>query len=123
MDKLYISSYTKPECLAHVPTGTLAKSPLLFLGKSIDHEMIYNPAFMIKHPKTNMMYDTFYICLESIQSGNIAVFSNNKLKQIVTCGGKSSCFLAFDPTLKYMININYWDSSISIHNINNNNII
>lgn len=121
MDKLYISSYTKHESLAHIPKGKCAKSPLLFLGKSLDNSMIYNPAFMIKHPKTNSMYDTFYICLESIQTGHIAVVSNNKLKQIVTCGGKSSCFLAFDPTLKYMININYWDSSISIHNINTEN--
>lgn len=123
MDKLYISSYTKHESLAHIPKGKCAKSPLLFLGKSIDCCMIYNPAFMIKHPKTNSMYDTFYICLESIQTGDIAVVSNNKLKQIVTSGGKSSCFLAFDPTLKYMININYWDSSISIHNINTENYL
>ena len=121
MDKLYISSYTKHESLAHIPKGKCAESPLLFLGKSIDNCMIYNPAFMIKHPKTKSMYDTFYICLESIQTGDIAVVSNNKLKQIVTSRGKSSCFLAFDPTLKYMININYWDSSISIHNINTEN--
>ena len=123
MDKLYISSYTKHESLAHIPKGKCAKSPLLFLGKSIDSCMIYNPAFMIKHPKTNRIYDTFYICLESIQTGHIAVISDNKLKQIVTCGGKSSCFLAFDPTFKYMININYWDSSISIHNINSENYL
>ena len=121
MDKLYISSYTKHESLAHIPKGKCAESPLLFLGKSVDNCMIYNPAFMIKHPKS--MYDTFYICLESIQTGDIAVVSNNKLKQIVTSGGKSSCFLAFDPTLKYMININYWDSSISIHNINTENYL
>jgi len=123
MDKLYISSYTEHESLAHMPKGKCAKSPLLFLGKSLDYRQIYNPAFMIKHPKTNRIYDTFYICLESIQTGHIAVISDNKLKQIVKCGGKSSCFLAFDPTLKYMININYWDSSISIHNINSENYL
>ncbi len=121
MDKLYISSYTKYKCLAHVPSGKCADSPLLFSGNSVDNKMIYNPAFMIKHPQKNSIYDTFYICLESIETGHIAVVSNNQLKQIVTCGGKSSCFLAFDPTLKYMININYWDSSISIHNINSEN--
>ena len=47
--------------------------------------------------------------------------NNNKLQLIsnVSCGGKSSCYLIFDKNLENIININYWDSSITVHPIEN----
>ena len=119
MNKLFITSYTNFNCLAHLPSGKPTKSPLLLLDNSdeisICNKELYNPAFMIKHPKS----ETYYVCLESIYRGHIATISENEIKQVITSGGKSSCFLAFDPCLKYLVNINYWDSSISIHSIDN----
>uniref|UniRef100_A0A6C0AV11 6-phosphogluconolactonase n=1 Tax=viral metagenome TaxID=1070528 RepID=A0A6C0AV11_9ZZZZ len=121
MNNICISSYTDFHCLAHAPSGTIADVPLLLLNNSeknpISIPELYNPAFMIKHPKS----ETYYACLESINEGHIATISDMKLKQILKCGGKSSCFLAFDPSLKYLVNINYWDSSISIHSIDTQN--
>ena len=97
----------------------------------ICYESIYEGAigtFQIKRnetQKSNLNY------IESIESGE----SNDKeinykgtmvkthdvleeIKKVDSCG-KSSCYLLFDKDCKNVININYWNSTISIHPLNN----
>jgi len=120
MDKLIVSSYNNFSLLAHKVLGEESKNSLIiFDGSVINSDInLKNPAFILKHPNKQIMY----ICYESIYDGYIATieYKNNNLKilNVVSSEGKSSCYLEFTPDMQYIININYWDSSISIHPIN-----
>ena len=116
---LLITSYNNFSCLAHIPTGTQNKKPLLFKNSIIQSEYeileCYNPAFVLKNPDYNILY----ICCESIESGHILTleydsnFQTKVLSVIET--GKSSCYLALDSSKKNLIAISYWDSVITVH--------
>ena len=120
MTELLICSYNDFSNLAHIPKGKEAKFPLYWKGNKYFFKYNNNPAFVLKHP----VYQYYYICNESIFSGSISTFllKNNELKLINTVSscGKSSCYLVFDKNLEYIININYWDSIISVHPLKNN---
>ena len=120
MSNLFICSYNNFSKLAHIPNGIEAKLPFSVNEKKYIFKKNINPAFVLKNPQ--LPY--FYVCSESIYSGYISTFviKNNKLEHIKTVSscGKSSCYLAFDNKMEYLININYWDSIISIHPLKNN---
>ena len=116
MDNILVCSYNNFDVLAHKVRGCLSSNPisflenLNFLGNNIK---CVNPAFAIRRGKY------IYVCCESINDGYILTI-NSETKEIVktvsSCG-KSSCYLQVDPNDKYIININYWDSIISVHPI------
>lgn len=128
MDKLIISSYNNFSFLAHKPIGIQNLSKLIYLNNDskINYNKInncYNPAFILKHPKLNLIY----VCNESIYDGHIStiIINENNLIEVnsVSSCGFSSCYLEFDKEYNNIININYWNSTISIHPINNNGIL
>jgi len=121
MDNLVVSSYNNFSVLAHKVNGTINNnSILMYDGKlHISDLQLENPAFILKHPYKCLIY----VCYESIYDGHIATleYNNNNLTLLneVKSEGKSSCYLEFTPDMKNIININYWDSSITIHPLNN----
>lgn len=124
MEKLIVTSYNNFSLLAHIPQGKEAKSAFSLLNNNHNQELnfpeCYNPAFIIKHPSEPYIY----VCYESIYEGAIGTYKveNNSISLVknVSSGGKSSCFLLFDREMKNIINVNYWDSSITVHPIKNN---
>ena len=121
MTDLIISCYDKFNLLAHLPRGEENNNHFVFNGKTYTFPEIYNPAYILIHPKSQYIY----ICNESIYNGSLSTFSfddNKTLKLIKTVSskGKSSCYLCFDKMMKNIININYWDSTISVHPLKNN---
>ena len=113
--KLVVSSYTNFKNLAHKPKGIVNKNAITFNNKTINSSLLYNPAFIFH----NKEYNYFYVCLESINEGNIiTIDSSLNILNNVSSNGKSSCYLEYDNN-KNIININYWDSSFSIHSIKN----
>lgn len=116
-ENIIISSYNDFAILAHKPTGNENCNELTVNNNPEHFKNCMNPAFMLKHP----FLDYIYICYESIFDGSIATFkyTNNKLEFIcsVDSQGKSSCYLTFDKTFKNIINVNYWNSTISVHPI------
>ncbi len=120
---LLISSYNNFKILAHQPKGTESEYGITLNDKKYILDQNVNPAFILQHPKLNFIY----MCYESIKDGRIGTFSLNKnkdtkeieLKEVnsVSSGGKSSCYLIFDSNLENIININYWDSTISLHTL------
>jgi 6-phosphogluconolactonase len=119
MDKLLICSYNNFDLLAHKVKGSQALKPITII-KDNDYLQVnfdcINPAFVIRRGKY------VYACCESINDGHILTIdteTNKILKKVSSCG-KSSCYLQIDEDEKYIININYWDSTISVHPIINN---
>jgi 6-phosphogluconolactonase len=121
MTDLIISCYDKFNLLAHMPKGEENKNHFICNKKIYTFPEIYNPAFILIHPKLQYIY----VCSESIYNGTLSTFSfdnnkNLKLVKTVSSKGKSSCYLCFDKMMKNIININYWDSTISVHPLKNN---
>jgi 6-phosphogluconolactonase len=124
MKTLLVTSYNNFSLLAHLPKGKESKSTILILKNNKTLELnfteCYNPAFVLKHPSEPYIY----VCYESIYEGAIGTYkvenNNISLVKTVSSGGKSSCFLLFDKEMKNIININYWDSSITIHPLKEN---
>ena len=120
---MLVTSYNDFSCLAHTPKGEKKLDPITIINNkdtlNFSFKDVNNPAFILKHPNQNYIYT----CNESIYEGSISTFKieNSKLKLLgtVSSGGKSSCYLAFDRNLENIININYWDSSITVHPIEN----
>lgn len=124
---LLVSSYSNFSALAHSPSGNKTKHSLSILSPQSVHSFKYNildnPAFILKHPSKPLLY----VCHESIHDGFISTFkysSHSDMKGLqyvntVNCEGCSSCFLAFDVQRNVIINVNYWDSSISVHPLQN----
>jgi len=123
-ENILVCSYNQKKKLAHVLRGEESKNTFSLYSKNLElintYTEGYNPAFILKHPNNKYLY----VCYESIYEGHIATFKydNDTLKLIntVSSNGKSTCYLCFDPELKNIININYWDSSITIHPLDNN---
>ena len=119
MDKLIITSYNDFSVLAHRVYGKENTNSINIYDNTIkDNDIILkNPAFILKHPSRPLIY----VCYESIYDGSIATldYSNDEFKilNVVSSEGKSSCYLEFTPNMENIININYWDSSITIHPI------
>lgn len=121
---MLVCSYNNFNILAHKPAGEENKYNLTVIREKslICHRysrICVNPAFILKHPTKRIVY----VCHESIYNGFISTFRYNKCcKELiylntVSSGGKSSCYLVFNKKYNQIININYWDSSISIHPI------
>ena len=121
MDKILVCSYNNFEILAHKVKGLISHIPIGVLDSKessanpINVNCI-NPAFAIT--KGNFIY----VCCESINDGYILTLNKTSLEILnkVSTQGKSSCYLEIDSTGSYMININYWDSSITVHPILDN---
>ena len=121
MDKMLVFSYNNFEILAHKVKGLVSDIPIGIIDnvnssiKTINLNCI-NPAFAIT--KGNFIY----VCCESINDGYILTLDKTNLEILskVSTLGKSSCYLEIDSTESYMININYWDSSITVHPIVDN---
>lgn len=123
MDKLIISCYNNSKILAHQLKGNESKYSVVYNNNYYYSDTCYNPAFILKHPTLQILY----MCYESIYDGHIGTFKINKNNleemNVVSSEGKSSCYLMFDYKCKNIININYWDSTISIHPIDNNGVL
>ena len=119
MSNILITSYDDFSILAHKPKGIQADNHITCTPYKYKFPDVKNPAFVLKHPFKNY----YYVCNESIFSGTITTYflENDELKIInnVSSLGQSSCYLCFDSEYKFVININYWDSSITIHPLKN----
>lgn len=117
MDKLLICSYNNFNILAHKVKGSISSKPIIIKKDNAETSIdCINPAFAINRGKY------VYVCCESIKDGYILTIdseTNKVLKKVSSCG-KSSCYLQITPDNKYVININYWDSIITVHPIINN---
>ena len=118
MNNIIVLSYNNFDVLAHKVKGNLATESISTLNNDSRYSNLVceNPAFAINRGKY------IYVCCESINDGHIMTIdseTNEILKTVSSCG-KSSCYLITDPDDKYIININYWDSIISVHPIVNN---
>ena len=124
MDNILVTSYNNFENLAHLPIGTPAPEEQtlnLIQSNTIQPTTIssLNPAFVLKHPTKNIIY----VCNESITKGTIETYTLNydNQKAILTkinsvdSIGTSTCFIAIDKKQKNLLVVNYWDSIISIH--------
>ncbi len=119
MDKLLICSYNNFDLLAHKVKGSQSSIPITIVKNNvfwyIDFDN-FNPAFVTRRGKY------IYVCCESIFDGSILTIDieTREVLKIVSSGGKSSCYLQVDPYDKNIININYWDSTITVHPIVDN---
>merc|ERR1711871_1382558 len=126
MDSLLVTAYDNFKVLAHRPSGQENSTPINIFKPNTTQKLkipgSLNPAFVLKNPNKNI----YYICNESIFGGSISTYSfkNLCLRQLgsVSSMGKSSCYLCFDPDMKNVININYWDSSITVHPLINDTL-
>ena len=119
MDTILVCSYNNFNNLAHKVKGLVSSNPISIIQNnnySTTDIQCENPAFAIRRGKY------IYVCCESINDGTILTIDSETrkiLKSVSSCG-KSSCYLQIDPDDKYIININYWDSIISVHPIVDN---
>lgn len=117
-----ITSYNNLNVLAHNVKGRESQYDFSIIenGKITHHNLnTINPAFVLKNSKDNILY----VCEETIYDGMLSsIRYDNKLELIdrVSSFGKSSCYLELTSDGTHIININYWDSSITIHPLKNN---
>lgn len=128
-----VSSYTNFHDLAHGPRGTEAARGLrtyrlnvcdgsLTLLSAIAEGEIPNPAFTRCHPQLNV----FYTCTESVkEEGEVHAISVSgktgalsPLGSPVKAGGTSTCYLTIHKSCRRMLLVNYWDSTISTIELN-----
>ena len=122
-ETLLICSYNCFKCLAHEPKGEESIIPLSVINKDFKSlcpiKYLYNPAFVKKHPHKKILY----ICCESINEGLIITVSYDENYNFELLGkvktGKSACYIELDEKLENLFVINYWDSLITIHKLNN----
>lgn len=124
---MIISSFLLNFVPAHGPRGTEAShslyiyrfhpsdGSLVLLNIQGDSKSVINPAFSRYHPSKQVVYT----CTEDIEeNGKIFAYelgSNGELKQLgepVDAGGTSTCYLTIDRAQKYLLAVNYWDSTL-----------
>jgi len=121
----FLSDFDK---LAHGPRGTKAKHPiyiyrfhptdgsLVLLNIHGDASKVINPAFSRYHPRLNVVYT----CTEDIESnGQIfayAVGASGELSELgsVDAGGTSTCYITISKDQKFLLAVNYWDSTLAV---------
>ena len=129
---VFACSYNNLDNLAHQPTGTPAKHALSLY--SLDHDTgrltlmtltnskkatelkaLENPAFARCHPKK----DVVYVVTESVKEKGILYALGvcpitGKLRELgtVTTGGRSACYISLSYDLRYLLIVNYWDSTM-----------
>ena len=118
MNKFLVCSYNNFDILAHNVKGNKSHIPMAIIKESILESNLecINPAFAVRRG------NFIYVCCESINDGYILTIDLKTLKILkkVSSCGKSSCYLEIDNEDKYIININYWDSIITVHPIIDN---
>jgi 6-phosphogluconolactonase (cycloisomerase 2 family) len=121
---LVVSSYSRFDNLAHGPRGSEAEHSLrvfrldastgtLSLQTAVGRDVM-NPAFSRKHPEKNIVY----ACTETVEDNGEVVAYNvcnetGRMSQLggpVDAGGSSTCYLTIDPTQRWMLVCNYWNS-------------
>lgn len=125
-----VSSYTNFDNLAHGPQGTEARHSLRTF--QLDNETgaltlvainsePMNPAFARFHPNLN----NYYVCTESIvDEGEVFTYDLNprtgalEFRSKKGCGGTSTCYITIDRTLRHMLLVNYWDSTLTTLELN-----
>ena len=125
-----VSSYTNFDNLAHGPTGTEARHSMrtfeldVVTGNltlvSINNDAM-NPAFSRFHPNLNNLY----VCTESIvDDGEVYTYDLHPRTGALTfrskqsAGGKSTCYITIDRSLRNMLLVNYWDSTLTTLELN-----
>ncbi|CAD7961267.1 unnamed protein product [Amoebophrya sp. A120] len=129
MEYVCVCSYTKIDNLAHQPKGTPADHTMtvfglchesgrltkLFVTADMDKEL-QNTAFVRSHPNKNVLYAV----TESINdNGWLFAFRlcpvSGQLREVgkVSTHGRSACFITLSRDLRYLLVINYWDSTMA----------
>eukprot|EP00941_MAST-03F_sp_MAST-3F-sp1_P000749 g749.t1 len=119
-----VSSYSKFSNLAHGPNGTEASHSLRVYRlnphagtlslQTVLGDKLENPAFSRFLPERSVVYT----CTETVEeNGKVFAFKldhdTGAMTQIgapVDAGGSSTCYLTIDPTQKWMLVCNYWNS-------------
>jgi len=121
-----VTGYTDIAKLAHTPTGeegsgvysfhlNVQNGKLTELGRM---DVSPNPAFLVKHPKLDLLYGTTE-CID--QPGEVLTFaldntipSNMKLVSRERAGGKSTCYLKVSKDCSTLTAVNYWDAKVCL---------
>uniref|UniRef100_A0A7S0ZJ75 6-phosphogluconolactonase n=1 Tax=Timspurckia oligopyrenoides TaxID=708627 RepID=A0A7S0ZJ75_9RHOD len=129
--KVYVSSYSNYDVLAHLPHGTESEgiygfhftpesaelTPMATTGKSalLDASCGPNPAFM------KVYEDRLYVVNERIDTeGSLSVYQIDEktgaiaLQSQVNAAGRSTCYIHLDASEKWILLINYWDATLSV---------
>ena len=122
---LYCSDFDK---LAHGPRGTEAKhsihvyrfhphdGSMLLLNAHGKRDRLENPAFTVHHPRLPVVYT----CTENIyENGRIVAYrigADGALTELgsVDAGGTSTCYMNISRDQKYILAVNYWDSTLVV---------
>lgn len=129
---IIVSSYSKFDNLAHGPRGSEADHSLrvfrldpsrgtLTLQTVLGKDLM-NPAFSRKHPEK----DVVYACTETVENNGEVVAYNvcrktGRMGMVgypVDAGGSSTCYLTIDPSQRWMLVCNYWNSLLTSLPIN-----
>mmetsp|Transcript_49354 Transcript_49354/g.100765 ORF Transcript_49354/g.100765 Transcript_49354/m.100765 type:complete len:430 (-) Transcript_49354:440-1729(-) len=121
-----VTGYTNPEKLAHTPKGESGSGVYAFKletrsGK-ITPEGIENvepnPAFLVKHPKLDLVYGTAE-CIDG--PGDILTFALDhsaparmKLVGREAAGGRSTCYINIAKDCEKVTVVNYWDAKVCV---------
>ena len=113
-ERWLVTSYTDLTKLAHLPKGTPGTGiTAIQQRQTTTSDYPDNFAFMLAHPTLpNIWYGT----IEGIdQPGQVVVFTHqrNRLVELQrsSAGGRSTCYLHYDPSTDWLIVVNYWDSN------------
>eukprot|EP00391_Amoebophrya_sp_Ameob2_P000599 CAMPEP_0179007778 /NCGR_PEP_ID=MMETSP0795-20121207/15348_1 /TAXON_ID=88552 /ORGANISM="Amoebophrya sp., Strain Ameob2" /LENGTH=481 /DNA_ID=CAMNT_0020702787 /DNA_START=325 /DNA_END=1771 /DNA_ORIENTATION=- len=130
MEYVCVCSYTKLDNLAHQPKGTPAAHTMTVFG--LDHasgrltklnvsaglnKEFENAAFVRSHPKKNILY----VVTESIHENGwlavriSAVSRHGAAAELgkVSTHGRSACYISLSHDLRYILVVNYWDSTMT----------
>mmetsp|Transcript_38796 Transcript_38796/g.91631 ORF Transcript_38796/g.91631 Transcript_38796/m.91631 type:complete len:431 (+) Transcript_38796:119-1411(+) len=121
-----VTGYTDIAKLAHTPTGEEGSGIYAFTLNSHSGKLTAegsmqvspNPAFLVKHPKLDIVYGTTE-CID--QPGEVLTFaldsnapSKMKLMDRQQAGGRSTCYLKVSQDCSTMTAVNYWDAKVCV---------
>ena len=119
-ERWLVTSYTDLTKLAHLPKGTPGTGiTTIQQGQTTTSDYPDNFAFMLAHlTLPNIWYGT----IEGIdQPGQVVVFTQQQDRlvelQRSSAGGRSTCYLHYDPKQDWLIVVNYWDSNFRVYQV------
>eukprot|EP01062_Namystynia_karyoxenos_P014951 TRINITY_DN15419_c0_g1_i1.p1 TRINITY_DN15419_c0_g1~~TRINITY_DN15419_c0_g1_i1.p1 ORF type:complete len:500 (+),score=123.10 TRINITY_DN15419_c0_g1_i1:80-1501(+) len=121
-----VGSYNRFDNLAHKPHGTPAKRGIrifhmnshtgrLTLLHIVEDPELLNPAFLRYHPRRNVLYA---VTEDITQENRLIAYSvsntSGRLRKLgsIGAGGKSTCYIFPSHDNRFLLLVNYWDSSL-----------
>lgn len=119
---MLVSTYTDNAILAHIPKGDKGEGIYAYhLDATSGHLLKLNTsavgpniAFLLKHPELNIVYATTECINKNGEILTLSISANGGLTILdrTDAGGRSTCYLTLDRTLRFLTVINYWDAKV-----------